>query len=136
MAEDTLITPLNFNDTLTGKLWSDKKNGLDISLGHISGLPADLAEIPYNAGDIAISLMERGMGQRQLDMACQKLASDCKNRDFTLLLTKSDFPFDARWYMIGDLAETIAAAKLDTISLPFSSFLYDEMQEHITKYQR
>jgi hypothetical protein len=136
MALDTLITPLNFNDSLIGQSWIDKKTGIEVSIGYISGLPADLADLPYQSGDIGISFMDRGIGQRELDMACQKLAEECLGEDFPLLLTKSDFPCDARWYMIGDLNQSLEAAQRDRISLPFSNFLYDEIQDHINKYKR
>jgi hypothetical protein len=136
MAQDTLITPLNFNDSLIGQSWIDKKTGIEVSIGYVSGLPADLSDIAYESGDIGISFMDRGIGQRELDMACQKLAEECLAEDFELLLTKSDFPFDARWYMIGNLGQSLDAAKMDRISLPFSNFLYDEIQDHINKYKR
>ncbi len=136
MAEETHITSLNFNDTLIGKSLNDKKNGLDIILGYLSGMPPDLAEMAEKYGNIGISLMDRGIGQRELDHACQKLLDQCLNEDFEILITKSDLPFDARWYLIGALPDLLEAARQDRISLPFSDFLYDELQETLDNYVR
>ncbi|MCB9983339.1 MAG: hypothetical protein H6861_06670 [Rhodospirillales bacterium] len=134
MALDTLITPLNFNDGLIGKSFNDRKNGLDIILGYVSGMPPDLAEIAENHGGIGLALIDRGIGQHELDQACQSLAEQCLNQDFSLLITKSDLPFDARWYLIGDLISMLDAAARDRISLPFSDFLYDELSDYLRNY--
>ena len=136
MAEDTQITPLNFNDALIGKSLNDKKAGLDIILGYISGMPPDLAEKAEKYGNIGIALMDRGIGQHELDLACQTLAGECLNEDLGLLITKSDLPFDARWYLIGALPDLLEAARRDRITLPFNDFLYDELQEIFDKYVR
>lgn len=125
MAEETQITPLNFNTNTFGKSINDKKNALDIVFGHISGLPERLKM----KSDIAIALMDRGMGQYELDLACQKLAGDCTNQKLQTLITKSDLPFDARWYIIGDITALLDLAEQDRISLPFSNFLYDEIRK-------
>ncbi len=136
MAEDTLITPLNFNDAIIGKSLNDRKNGLDIILGYLSGMPPDLAEMAEGYGSVAVALMDRGIGQQELDHACQRLSGECLNEDFDILVTKSDLPFDARWYLIGALPALLDAARQDRISLPFSDFLYDELQETLDKYMR
>ena len=136
MAEETLITPLNFNDALIGKSLNDKKNGLDIILGYLSGMPPDMAEMAEQHSNVAVALMDCGMGQHELDQACQKLAGECLNENFDILITKSDLPFDARWYLIGNLSKTLEAAKQDRISLPFSDFLYDDLQQMLDKYVR
>ena len=136
MAEETLITPLNFNDALIGKSLNDKKNGLDIIFGYLSGMPPDLAEIAESHGSVALALMDRGIGQQELDQACQKLSGECLNESFELLVTKSDLPFDSRWYLIGALPDLLEAARRDRIALPFSDFLYDELQQTLDKYVR
>jgi len=82
MAEDTLITPLNFNDALIGKSLNDKKTGLDVIFGYLSGMPPAVAEIAEKHGGIGIALMDRGYGQHELDLACQKLVGECLNEDF------------------------------------------------------
>lgn len=135
MAEDTLITTLNFNDALIGRSLSDKKNGMDVILGYISGMPPDLAEVSETHGGVGLALMDRGIGQQELDHACQTLAGECLNQDFDVLITKSDLPFDARWYLIGNLAEMLEAARRDRITLPFSDFLYDELIDHLEAYK-
>lgn len=135
MALDTLITPLNFNDALIGKALNDKKNGLDVIFGYLSGMPPDLAEMAESFGNVAIALMDKGIGQQELDQACQRLADQCLGEGFTILITKSDLPFDARWYVIGDISEMLGAARQDRIALPFSDFLYDEMQTTLDRYK-
>ena len=134
MAAETHITALNFNDSLTGISLSDNKTGMAITLGYVSGLPPHLAPISENHGGIGLSLMEKGMGQHELDQACQKLSEYCDQEGFAILITKSDFPFDARWFLIGNLKSLIEAAHQDRISLPFSDFLYDELLTILKRY--
>lgn len=135
MFNETHITPLNFNDDIISRSWNDKKSGVAISLGFISGLPADLSDLTYSTGDIGLALSDQGIGQKELDIACQKLASSA-NKTAPLLVTKSDFPFDSRWYLLGDLISTLENAQKDRITLPFSNFLYDEILDNIKKYRR
>lgn len=134
MALDTLITPLNFNDGLIGKTLSDKKTGIDLTLGYISGMPPDQAELAESHGGIGVALIDRGIGQHELDNACQSLAEQCLGEDFPILITKGDLPFDARWYLIGDLLSMLEAAGRDRITLPFSNFLYDELTDYLRNY--
>lgn len=127
MAEETIITSLNFNDSIPGKTFVDKKNELDVIMGYVSGLPLRFEnEALYNRG-LSISLFDKGIGQVELDRRCQKLAGDCKNEDFELLVTKGDYPFDRRWYIIGNLRALLETAKKGKISLPFSDLLYDDI---------
>lgn len=135
MAEDTTITPLNFNDALIGKALNDKKTGLDVIFGYLSGMPPDLAETAEKNGGVGLALMDRGYGQHELDQACQKLSGDCLNEDFDILITKSDLPFDTRWYLIGNIDTLIETARLDRITLPFSDFLYDELLQIYDNYK-
>ncbi len=136
MAADTPLTSLNFNDSIIGKSFVDKKTGVKISFGYVSGLPPDLAEIAEQYSSIGLSLMENGMGQHELDQTCQSLISQCGVEDFDILITKSDLPFDVRWFVIGDLNAMLLAARSDRISLPFSDFLYDELQQVVDRYSR
>jgi hypothetical protein len=136
MAEDTLITPLNFDDTLIGKILNDKKTGLDIIPGHINGLPSPLANMAKTYGHLCFALINRGMGQQELDLSCRKLSGDCLSESFDILITKSDLPFDSRWYIIGDLNSLLEAARQDRMSLPFSDFMYDELQQILNKHVR
>ncbi len=134
MAEDTLLTPLNFNANIIGKTLNDRKIGLDIIFGYISGMPPDLAEISEKFGDLAVALMDRGIGQQELDHACQHLAGQTITADFEILITKSDLPFDARWYLIGDLQALIEAAQNDRVTLPFSDVTARDVAAHLGTY--
>ena len=134
MAEDTQLIPLNFNDGILGKTLNDRKVGVDIIFGFVSGMPPDLAEIAEAHNDLAIALMDRGIGQQELDHACQQLAGELLNEDFELLVVKSDLPFDARWYLIGDLHAMIEAANSDGITLPFSDFMSDDIINYLNSY--
>lgn len=134
MAEDTLLTPLNFNAAIIGKTLNDAKVGVDIIFGYISGMPPDIAEISENYNDLAIALMDRGIGQANLDRACQDLAGQVLAADFDIMITKSDLPFDARWYLIGDLKALIEAAETDSVSLPFSDFMCEDVKNHLSTY--
>ena len=136
MASVTHLTPLNFNDGIIGKKWIDKKTGLEISIGFVSGLPGEIADISYESGDVALGLLDAGIGQKELDQACQKLHEDAEREDFELLVTKSDFPFDSRWYIIGHINQLFDAAARDRIALPFSNFLYDEIDNELKFYSR
>jgi len=136
MAQDTQITPLNFNDNIIGKSLNDKKTGIDLAFGQLSGMPPNITQIAERHGNIGISLMDKGIGQRELDLACQSLIEASLNEDFEIFVTKSDLPFDARWYLIGDIEKMIEAARQDRISLPFSSFLYDDIQNNFAKHKR
>ena len=134
MAEDTQLTPLNFNDAIIGKSINDRKAGLDIIFGYISGMPPDLAEYSENYGDLGMALMDRGMGQHELDLACRQLAGQLLNENFPLLITKSDLPFDARWYLIGNLKALIEAAAAERVTLPFNAYLIDDVTAFLDQY--
>ena len=134
MAEDTLLTPLNFNAAIIGKTLNDAKTGVDIIFGYISGMPPDTAEISEKYNDLAIALMDRGMGQAELDMACQQLSGQVIAADFDILVTKSDLPFDARWYLIGDLQSLIQASETEEVTLPFSDFMRKDVINHLSTY--
>lgn len=132
MADETRFTsPLNFNDSLIGKSINDRKVGLNIVFGYVSGLDTEAYELLYHNKGIGIALTDCGIGQKELDRACQKLSGDCRVEDFEILITKSDLPFDSRWYLIGDLRKLMELAEKDRIALPFSKHLtnsvYDEL---------
>lgn len=134
MAEDTLLIPLNFNAAIIGKTLNDRKAGVDIIFGYISGMPPDMADIAERYNDLAIALMDRGIGQAELDMACQQLAGEVIAADFDILITKSDLPFDARWYLIGDLHALMEASQADQVTLPFSDFMRKDVVNHLSTY--
>lgn len=136
MAEETLLTPLNFNSNIIGKTLNDRKVGVDIIFGYISGMPPDIADVSEKFGDLAIALMDRGIGQQELDFACRQLAGELLTEDFEILITKSDLPFDARWYLIGDLQALLEAAQSDRVTLPFDTILCKDVAAHLGTYGR
>ena len=128
MADDTIFTsPLNFNDGLIGKSINDSKGGISIVFGYVSGLDADLYDLMSHNKGIGIALMDRGIGQKELDLACQSLSDQCGEHGLEMLVTKSDLPFDSRWYLIGDLQKLITLSNQDKIHLPFSGHLNDSV---------
>lgn len=134
MAEETQLIPLNFNDGIIGKTLNDRKVGVDIIFGFVSGMPPGLAEIAEAHNDLAIALMDRGIGQQELDHACQQLAGELLNAEYEILIVKSDLPFDSRWYLIGNIRSLITAAKTDDVTLPFSNLMCDDIINHIDTY--
>lgn len=134
MAEETQLIPLNFNDGIIGKTLNDRKVGVDIIFGFVSGMPPGLAEIAEAHNDLAIALMDRGIGQQELDHACQQLAGELINAEYEILIVKSDLPFDSRWYLIGNIRSLITAAKTDDVTLPFSNLMCDDIINHIDTY--
>jgi len=129
MADDTIITSLNFNDNIPGKVLNDKKNELDVLIGYVSGLPMRYeSESSHNRG-LALALFDKGIGQSELDFRCQKLSEDCRIEKLDVLITKGDYPFDRRWYLIGDLTKMLTIAQKGKMQTPFSDFFYDEILE-------
>ena len=94
-------------------------------------MPPDIAEIAENYNDLAIALMDRGIGQAELDKACQNLAGQVISADFNLLVTKSDLPFDARWYLIGDLKALMEAIDIGQVNVPFSDFMCEDIVNYL-----
>jgi len=134
VAEETQLIPLNFNDGIIGKTLNDRKVGVDIIFGFVSGMPPGLAEIAEAHNDLAIALMDRGIGQQELDHACQQLAGELLNAEYEILIAKSDLPFDSRWYLIGNIRSLITAAKTDDVTLPFSNLMCDDIINHLDTY--
>ena len=129
MAAETAITPLNFNHGLTGTVVLDKKTGVKILFGYVSGLPEEFDELLLETRGLGLALQEAGMPQGDLDRACAKLSGDCSVLGLKILITKSDMPFDRRWFIIGDVRGLIEAARKDRVELPVSSFLYENLLE-------
>lgn len=129
MADDTIITSLNFNDNMPGKSFNDKKNGLEVLIGYVSGLPMRYENESVHNRGLSIALFDKGIGQSDLDKLCQKLSEECRIEKLEILVTKGDYPFDRRWYIIGELQKLIEMAKQNKIALPFSDFLYDDVLE-------
>ena len=131
MAEDTIITPLNFNNSIVGKTIVDKKTGVEVQFGYVSGLPGRYADLLIETRGLAIALQDSGISQELLDRTCQKLIGDCKNESLETLVTKGDFPFDNRWYIIGDFINLFEAARKDKLKIPISDFLWDDVLEEL-----
>jgi len=129
MADDTIITSLNFNDNIPGKVFADKKNEQDVLIGYVSGLPMRYENESVHNRGLAIALFDKGIGQNELDKRCQKLSADCRIEKIEVLVTKGDYPFDRRWYIIGDLTEMLELAKQGKMQVPISDFYYDEIIE-------
>jgi len=129
MADDTIITSLNFNDNIPGKVLADKKNEQDILIGYVSGLPSRYEnEAVHNRG-LALALFDKGIGQSELDKRCQALSESCRIERLEVLVTKGDYPFDRSWYLIGELAKMLEMAKQNQIRVPISEFYFDEIIE-------
>jgi len=129
MADDTIITSLNFNDNIPGKVFTDKKNEQDVLVGYVSGLPMRYENESIHNRGLALALFDKGIGQAELDKRCQKLSEDCRIERLEVLVTKGDYPFDRRWYIIGDLANMLELAKQGKMQVPISEFYYDEIIE-------
>ena len=132
MADDTYFTsPLNFNASLIGKSINDRRTGLDIVFGYVSGLNSENYELIYHNKGVGIALTDRGIGRKELDRACQRLSEECRLENFDILITKSDLPFDSRWYIIGDLHKLLELAARERITLPFSRYLNDSVMQEL-----
>ena len=129
MADDTIITSLNFNDNIPGKVFADKKNEQDILIGYVSGLPARYENESIHNRGLAIALFDKGIGQDELDKRCQALSEACRIERLEVLVTKGDYPFDRRWYFIGELTKMLEMAKQNKIRVPISEFYFDEIIE-------
>lgn len=134
MPEDMFMTPLNFNHSIVGQSILDKKAGIEIVLGYVSGLPPEYGDLLFFRRGLALTLMDKGITQGVLDRDCRKLAENCQAQKMDVLITKSDFPFDPRWYLIGDLEQLFELGLKDGIDLPVSSFLYDSILENLRRY--
>jgi len=127
------ITPLNFEPA--DKIIPDKKQGLEIEIGHFSALPAVYADIEKINEGVGVSLENKGFDQKELDMLCAKIYGEAKIEEINVLLTKSDIDFDPRWYWLGDLPALFAWARKSKTVLPISPFLYDNILENLKAFQ-
>lgn len=127
MAQDTEITRLNFLENAATRALIDKRAGLKLEFGTIDALPAALGEYENMNNGFCIALTAQGMAQDDLDRACQSLSEAAIVQDIPLLITKSDLPYDARWFMAGDIPTLIDLARLNKIDCPFSDILYDDI---------
>lgn len=135
MAYNTQFSRLNFHFQEIYKTLIDKRNGLKIMLGLVSGLRGgNLKYSNINKG-FAIAFQEQGMAQDELDSLCNKMSEQAGSLAIDILSTKSDLPFDNRWFVMGDIRGLIEAAKQDKIFMPFSNFLYDGILIELEEYE-
>lgn len=135
MAFGTNYNRLNFHFDEIYKTMVDKKNGLKISLGLINGLRGNNARYMTMNKGFALAFQEQGMPQNELDMLCNKMAEQAQSLGIDVLLTKSDLPFDNRWFIMGNLRGLIDAARQDKIFMPLSDFLYDGIIVELEDYE-
>lgn len=135
MSNNTNLTRLNFSFKDLSRTIIDKKSGIKIELGFISGLRAGYSSYQNKNSGFTISLQEQGIDQDELDKHCQELEVDAKIQNIDLLITKSDLNFDNRWYITGDLRKMFECADQDQISLPFEGFLAQEIIEIFSDYE-
>jgi hypothetical protein len=135
MIFNTNLTRLNFNYRDIGQTFIDKRLGLKISLGFINGMRAQYDSYEKKNNGFAICLQEQGMPQNELDRFCSLMIDEAKNSNIDVLLTKSDLPFDNRWYILGDIRALIDAAYIDRISLQLSYSIYDAILYELERYE-
>lgn len=134
MAAETNLTPLNFNAAIVSKSILDRKNGIEIIFGYVTGMPFEYAELLNYHGGFCFALQDRGITQEILDHKCRKLIEDCAIEKLDILLTKGDLPFDPRWFFIGDITKLMELAVDEKIALPVSPALYDEIYDELMRY--
>ena len=135
MAFNTNLTRLNFHYDEIHKTMIDKKLGLKISLGLVSGLRAGYRTYQNKNRGFTICLQEQGMPQDELDRLCLNIAEQSQSLGYDVLATKSDLPFDNRWYLMGDLRPMLEAGRNGRMNIPFSNFLYANMIVELEEYE-
>jgi len=135
MAFNTDTMRLNFHFSEIHKTMIDKKLGLKISLGLISGLRAGYRDYQNKNQGFALCLQEQGMPQDELDRLCLSIADQAQSLGFDVLETKSDLPFDNRWYLMGDLQPMLNAGRNGIMNMPFSNFLYANIIIELEEYK-
>ena len=132
---NTNVTRLNFHYDDIYKTIIDKKLGLKISMGLLSGLRMPYSHYQNKNKGFCIGLQEQGMPQDALDKLCLEIIEETKLKCFDLLITKSDLPFDNRWYIAGDMREFLEAARDDKIKMPFTPSIYEGLLDQLEKYE-
>lgn len=135
MAFGTDVTRLRFHFEELYKTMIDKKNGLKISLGLVSGLRGNHQHYANQNKGFTIAFQEQGMPQNELDNLCRKMVEQTQSIGVDILATKSDLPFDNRWFIMGDIRGMIEAAKKDKIFMPLSNFLYNSILVEFEDYE-
>ncbi len=135
MFSHTGLIRLNFDSTALSRSLVDKKSGLLLALGFVNGLSSPHQAFEKLHGGFAIALQEQGMGQGELDRACDRLAGEIVLQGVNVLVAKSDLPFDSRWFIMGDIGSLLDLADMDRISLPFDRMLYGPILVEFEHYQ-
>lgn len=132
---NTNLTRLNFHYDEINKVLIDKKLGLKISLGLVSGLRGIYGPYQNINQGFALCIQEQGIPQNELDRICSYISEDANIEMVDILLTKSDLPFDNRWYVMGNIRGLIEAARRDKIRFPLSHYMCDTILIELEDYE-
>ena len=135
MAFHSDTTRLGFHFSEIHKTMIDKKLGLKISLGLISGLRGSYRDYQNKNQGFTICLQEQGMPQNELDRLSLNIAEQAQSLGYDVLATKSDLPFDNRWFLAGDLRPALEAGRNGRINIPFSNFLFANIIVELENYE-
>lgn len=135
MVFNTNFSRLNFHYEEIYKTIIDKRNGLKISMGLCSGLRGSYAQYQNVNKGFTLCFQEQGMAQNELDSMCGKMVEQAQSLGINILATKSDLPFDNRWFILGDIRKLIESAQQDKIFMPLSNFLYDSILVEFEAYE-
>lgn len=135
MSFNTNLTRLNFHYDEMHKTMIEKKLGLKISLGLVSGLRGGYRYYQTKNQGFSMCLQEQGMPQDELDRLCMSIADQAQSLGYDVLATKSDLPFDNRWFLMGDLRPFLEAGRMGKINIPFSNFMYATIIVELEEYE-
>lgn len=135
MAFYTNSTRLNFHYKEIHKTLIDKRLGLKVSLGLVSGLRKDYAEYQVKNRGFTVCFQEQGMPQNELDHLCASISEQAQSLGIDVLATKSDLPFDNRWYVMGDVRGLVENAQIGRINAPFAHVLYANIIVELEMYE-
>ena len=127
MTNETFSLKLDFQNDDAAKTLIDKREGLKLNFGLIRALPAAYGQYEQKNNGFCMALQCQGMAQDDLDRACHLLAEAADASGIDLLLSRSDLPYDSRWFIAGDIGTLLQQAKLGKINTPFAQTLYDEI---------
>ncbi len=115
------FTDLDFDRFSPVHFFMDKKAGVKITMGHIGRIELRESDIAGRYAGLMLAIETAGMDQDRLDRISRDLERDCARERFDILLTRSKFPFDKKWYLMGDLKSVLNAAGVEKLKLPFSA---------------
>jgi len=132
---NTNLMRLNFHYNDINKVMIDKKLGLKISLGLVSGLRGTYDPYQNTNQGFALCLQEQGLPHNELDRICSQISGDANIQNIDILITKSDLPFDNRWYIMGDIRGMIENAQRNKIRFPLSNYMCDTILVELEDYE-